>query len=1389
MGRWGSILVLVFALMYWQSLCASGAAQRPAGKRGGPSKAAPANRGPAELTSPKVPEAGQSAMTWPGLDLAGPIGRFAESADQKLVWSAVAAPGMKSAASGDARTEFYVPAGWTFVPISVTTGQPQAPRAVKLPDQWGDDRDYVAGWYARHLTLTPRPGERLVARFDQVALFCVLYVNGVECGRHLGAYTPFEIDITRAVRSGDNLLALYVHDASGAVGKGKLYNQVGGWKPQENKPYIGGVWGPVRIERHAEAYLGDVFVKTSTRRHELTLACELENAGATPRAAKVDFALLNWPDGSPVPLAIPSRQVLLTPGKTTKLSVTVPWSDPRLWSPDHPNLYVVRATLTPDSPGRRDCLETRFGFREFWAEGQRFLLNGVPVRLFGESHYGPGRDEASSDPVRGRALNREAFLALKDRYRANSFRIHAQIVSGNIALGADEAGCLLINQSSIWSTNASRYRNCGEPFLANTRREFAEWVRRDRNCPSVVIWDVENEQIRMGENNKPWAVKLDAFVREHDDTRIIEHSGAGWYDPQQQIIHLHDEQQFTDIMERWQAKGDRPLIMGEFWVGYQGGEWRPTSSPEFRSRPDYTFEEARLNEEEMLQMRNFGISGIMPFQLSRIVPALSEEANEAPGAKARYGEKAEACARAAHHGLQPLTIFFWPRGVSAAAGEEVRREVVVCNDSETSRDLVAEWSIEGAAPRQVKLKLAPGEQRRIPISFVASAKDFRLTACLLAGNTALAAEELDIRVADAKLLAAPALKRQVIVYEGQRPGAVEKLRQLGVAATVSATVPANAPGAIWVIAPGASDTTLLAQSRAIHDFVTGGGRILCLAQAESPGWSPVHIGVSPALRASPHYYAAIGAPKTGKELLYSCYAPIYAAGHPAFAGIAASDLRLWSPRDGRVADDVLTWPAAAGESSPTAWRVLAGACRPELASLAEARVGQGTIVFCQAQAMEQSQTPEARLVLMNLLRYLDGAAWTAGSGHVALAGALSVANASRLTGVPAAAFSGASPRQGDVLIATDGAAVTELEQWADAGGTVLVLSSEVGRRLPGYALASDEDLVHLGVRGQDHPLLWGVCSESFMGFDKPCIEGVLQKTPESARVLLYGLSAKATSARRGRSRKGNQQLEMFDRAAGPVAVAQPHGKGTWVVTTMAPWHDRTVYDRELLKTLLANAGAAMPLASAPSAAIQVLKTAPLKIDGRLDDWTSDVEDRNVSAYGHAKPIVISSRDVVSGKPRSDADLSAIAYFLWNEKALSLAGAVFGQGGKTTVTVRLDSHILSFVLSGRDVSLQLDGKPAAALRAASGHTISDDLTDARALSLFAGDAPRGEGNREKVPGTTFEIEVPWSALADNKPPEQLQGLIRVERADGTAIQAPAGATPNDPATWLQLILAP
>jgi hypothetical protein len=151
------------------------------------------------------------------------------------------------------------------------------------------------------------------------------------------------------------------------------------------------------------------------------------------------------------------------------------------------------------------------------------------------------------------------------------------------------------------------------------------------------------------------------------------------------------------------------------------------------------------------------------------------------------------------------------------------------------------------------------------------------------------------------------------------------------------------------------------------------------------------------------------------------------------------------------------------------------------------------------------------------------------------------------------------PQDEGLLIVGDGASPQELEAWAKDGGSVLVLSAETASRLPEFGVKNEANARYQAVRGTDHPLFWGVSSANFADSAASCIEGELSAFPKAASILLYGQKGRS-------SRNGGDPC-------GPVAVAVPHGRGQWIVTTLAPWKGRSTYDDELLSLLLANARA------------------------------------------------------------------------------------------------------------------------------------------------------------------------------------------------------------------------
>lgn len=1282
---------------------------------------------------------------------------------------------------------------WVFRPIIHETQSPGVARDVELPMQWKEDRDYRAAWFLQNLNLTPQPGSRIIMAFEQVPNICVLFVNGREAGRHRGSFTPFEFDITDLVTAGPNAIAIYVHDEWAAVGQKEAWSMLGLSRfptPGEDHPWKfparGGISAPVTLEIRPEAYLNDVFITTSVRKKEMKVKYEVNNASQRVLRGRVQFQVREWPTGETVALPIPPQDVELPAGQISTFTVTVPWADAHLWSPEHPNLYVLESTLTCGE--QTETIQSRFGFREFWIDGRRFILNGFPVRLRGESTFRGTFD---------RDFNREVMLDYKDVLGVNACRLSASITPRVVPQAADEAGLLLDCQSSVWSAMGRAYHAGGETFLDNARKEFAEWIRRDRNCPSIVIWDVENEMLRDDLNriHRPWVMRLEDFVLEHDDTRPLNHAGAGWYDPKQQMAHLHMQEHYSKIMAMWNDKGTVPLVMGEFWVGGRGEERLP-SAKEFSGESEFFEEEARMYEQAMLEMRRAGVWGIMPLTLR--VTAFSDTVispffwQDRSKPMPPRGRRSPLVTSQLRHALQDMTIFFWNRSEAAVAGEEVLRELVICNDSESTKTLRAEWGLEGARLESLEVQLPAAGMHVTNVSVIAPKAGGKLVARLYVNGLLVSSDELTIRAIPASRLQPPSVRRAIHVYEGQTTGTVQALESLGIHAARTDGLPAGDPSqSVLIIAPNATDPQLNRMADEIRSWLERGGRILCLTQEKWPRWSPLRFGFWPAVRAMLPDYKDFGWPEGNKDLYFSTHAPIYAPSHPVFEDMPFEDLRWWDAFDGRVSDDALVRPAAVGDRAQGAWRVLAGATRYENVSLAEARMGEGLLVFSQAQVLKQSHHPEARALLNNLLRYLDGEAWKASSGAIALAG-LDREKIAAQTGIQPSAFSD----KAKVLFAGDDADPESVLDVARNGGTAFVLSASLAKRLPGYEVTREEDVVYAGSREQDHPLLWGVASTSFSDVKNSCVEGELSAFPSDARVLLNGLKGPS-----GKMWLNGILVDAFmknpfaPQEAAPVAVAQQLGKGELIVTTLAPWRNASPHNDELMSVLLANAGAAIEPVERRSHRARVYKTVPLILDGQLDDWTSDMDDKNVSPWCHADPIVLSSEETAAGSVSGDAEFSGIVYLLWNEENLYVGGVALGRKTADRVVVQIGDHSVNIETPGPQARASIAHAPQAAVECAGAMlNKAEEMTDTRALSFSIIDPRIGKLRTEtNISGATFEARIAWTQLGFDGPPSAMKALVRMERKDGVSLQVPLVPEPSlqsqsdsqDRRGWLEL----
>ncbi|MBO4380977.1 MAG: glycoside hydrolase family 2, partial [Clostridia bacterium] len=157
-----------------------------------------------------------------------------------------------------------------------------------------------------------------VIHFDAVDFECHITLNGIAVGEHRGGYMPFEIDVTDAIKEGENSISLVVTDptdssyhthAKQSLKRGDIW-----YTPQS------GIWQSVWLESMPEEYLRDV-----------TIVPDIDNDCLNLKFDKVGNA--------PVDVVIYDEDKVLAQGQFAGNEASLKLDEYELWSPEHPKLY------------------------------------------------------------------------------------------------------------------------------------------------------------------------------------------------------------------------------------------------------------------------------------------------------------------------------------------------------------------------------------------------------------------------------------------------------------------------------------------------------------------------------------------------------------------------------------------------------------------------------------------------------------------------------------------------------------------------------------------------------------------------------------------------------------------------------------------------------------------------------------------------------------------------------------------------------------------------------------------------------------------------------------------------------------------------------------------
>ncbi len=377
--------------------------------------------------------------------------------------------------------------------------------AVTLPHDWAIAGPFYAGepapvgggmgrlpspgvaWYRRDLDIPASDaGRTLTLEIDGAMSYSMVWLNGHLVGGWPFGYSSYQLDLTPYVNfGGPNQLAIRFDNppnSSRWYPGGGLYRNV--WLTKTNPVQVA-QWSTFITTREASADSAIV---------DLEMVIANRGAAEAQVAATTDIYVLDAAGqrGAKPVAAFADRETTVAGGAQQRLASTVTLDQPRLWGPrptQQPHLYLAVTTLRQGDE-IVDRYETRFGIRTLKFDAERGLfVNGEHITFQGvNQHHDLGALGAAFNV---RAAERQ--LEVLREAGVNAIRMAHNPAAPELMELCDRMGFLVIAESfDAWERK--------KPPL-DFHLIYPDWheqdmralVRRDRNCPSVIMWSIGNE--------------------------------------------------------------------------------------------------------------------------------------------------------------------------------------------------------------------------------------------------------------------------------------------------------------------------------------------------------------------------------------------------------------------------------------------------------------------------------------------------------------------------------------------------------------------------------------------------------------------------------------------------------------------------------------------------------------------------------------------------------------------------------------------------------------------------------------------------------------------------------------------------------------------------------
>ena len=365
------------------------------------------------------------------------------------------------------------------------------------------------GWY--RYELTPKAewkGKRIVLDFQGIMLVGDVYLNGQRVGGTDYGYLGFDIDLSKLLKWGQVNEIIVKADTG---------------KPNNSRWYTGGgLFRDVNLivtDKNLYFPRHPLFIRTVNNK-EIKIRANILNLQKTKKPQ------------IPVEVKILNAEGKVVTQQKSDIHFNAKWrdreyelpsislEDAKLWSPDTPYLYTAEVTLYDNEGNIADQIREPFGIRTIEMNPEKGLLvNGKKVLLKGyANHHTLGALGAAAYP---RAI--EKRLKLIKEFGMNHIRSSHNPYSEDFLKLCDKYGILVVDE--LYDKWLTQYAGGRVEWESLWQKDIPEWVKRDRNHPSVILWSLGNELQQY--SNLPfndWGVTAYKLQKEllhrYDDTRL-----------------------------------------------------------------------------------------------------------------------------------------------------------------------------------------------------------------------------------------------------------------------------------------------------------------------------------------------------------------------------------------------------------------------------------------------------------------------------------------------------------------------------------------------------------------------------------------------------------------------------------------------------------------------------------------------------------------------------------------------------------------------------------------------------------------------------------------------------------------------------------------------------